>query len=348
MWAAVGVLLLLACHGDRPPAQEGVERRDAASPAERMDFGEAFEVVGQLVLEETEDAVTVEPFVTTDDSGRFLLAEPREGQVRIYSPDGSLLANLGRSGAGPGELRTPVSARVTPGGDILVADPGLGRLTYFPEDPEVPPRMTVSPVPTVSDARDLGNGRLLIVGRSTDDEAWPLLHLWSRTDRQIERSFFPMPSPPEVRATAGSLAWVHTALSGDTILAVFALADTVYRFGMDGSPRGRVPIPLSQPVGIPRIDPTSGSRERQEALDALTRVFNVFVLGTGDLAIQTARTRGREVSWGLVIMSRDGEGLVELVDAPRLMAVDEDRFFFRDPESLLPNRWLIAVRRPGP
>ena len=72
--------------------------------------------------------------IATDD-GRIFVADLTTTEVRIFGPDGVYRALLGRSGAGPGEFRTPASLALL-GDTLMVLDPGNGRIGLHSLDGE--------------------------------------------------------------------------------------------------------------------------------------------------------------------------------------------------------------------
>lgn len=353
-WMAVSAAVLVAgCGAEARPAESGSAGSSrsappgpvfaADEPAPPATFDEVFEIVERITLEENDEVVIVQPFVTVDDAGRFVLAEPRESQVRVYAPDGRLERIVGRRGEGPGEMMMPTAARMAPDGRVIVGDVGTARVTIYSADGEGAPETLASPIAMPSDLRALAEGGYLVVGVDPTRSGDPLLHVWDGTEDGL-RSFFPMPVAEKDRGMALSTAYVHTAMTGDTIWAVFSLNDTIYRFGPDGTDRGRIVVPTAASPSLPVME---GERQADfiEALEAVTRVFNLFVLDDGTLAVQVARNRGAAVDFGLVLLERDGRGIAEMKEAPRLMGVHGDRFYFQDPASDLPNEWVAARRR---
>ena len=86
-------------------------------------------------------------------------------------------------------------------------------------------------------------------------------------------------------------------------------------------------------------------REMQRAFDSVTQVYRAFTLGNGDKAIASMQTRGFDSVWDLLIVDRQGHLVWRAANMPRLMTVDDDLFYFRHPDSSLPNQWLVARRR---
>ena len=311
-------------------------------------FRNAFEVSGRLVLEETDKAMTVLPMVSAGAPGEFLLAEPREGQVNVYDTAGRLRRVVGRRGEGPGEFRAPISARKTLNGGIVVADVMLSRLTFFPAGGSGEPEVVASPLPLVLGVQHLDGSRYLLSGQIMSGQPPRLLHIWDRETGEVKRSFMPIGVPEESRPYAGSYTSVDAVLEGDTIWAVWALSDTLYKFDRGGGVLKKLPLSLPRPMGaLPGAEAgvITEPRARQAAAESLTQVNGVFVLDDGTLAVQAMQARGFDAVWDLLIVDRHGVRVWSAARMPRSYAVMGDLFYFDDPASPLPNHWIVARRR---
>jgi len=69
--------------------------------------------------------------IAVDESGLIYVLDVHIPVVRVYSPDGTHLRDLGREGDGPGEYRSPDGTAVLSDGRVLVRDPPNGRITIF-------------------------------------------------------------------------------------------------------------------------------------------------------------------------------------------------------------------------
>lgn len=319
------------------PTVPGPELVDTAA------FNEAFEVIQTLELEETDEAMTVQPMVRLGGDGTFLLAEPLEGQVNLYGTDGRLRRVVGGRGEGPGEFRFPFSAHPTLDGDIVVADLMLARLTFFPGsggDPEVAP----SPIMTVQGAQDLGDERYLLTGTHAPEGRPRLLHIWNRGTGEIERSILPMGVPEESLGYAMSFQGASATLEADTIWAVWALSDTLYKFNRRGDLLSRIPLPMLRPMGSPSRAGEGGTAPGADAggINELTQLYGVYVLEDGNLLIQSMQTRNTDAVWDILILDRESQLLLSAGNMPQLLAVERDLLYFDDPASVLPSRWLVA------
>jgi hypothetical protein len=69
--------------------------------------------------------------LAVDEAGRIYTLDPKDIQVRIFGPDGTLIMVFGRAGQGPGEFSGPGGIVTAPDGSILVSDVLNGRISYF-------------------------------------------------------------------------------------------------------------------------------------------------------------------------------------------------------------------------
>ena len=174
----------------------------------------------------------------------------------------------------------------------------------------------------------------------------PLLHLWDPGKGEIERSFFPQPGGPNVQRVAASFGVVGVAVRDSLVAAVTALVDTVYLFGIDGTERGVIPVPL------PQFRPPPDLRSRhmtsaqiREYQDAMTLILDIFWPSDSTFVLQVGETRGSAVRWSIVEMDRKGR-LVHLQSSiPRLLLVRDRLYYFVSWASDVPNQWTVFRRR---
>lgn len=242
----------------------------------------------------------------------------------------------------------PLRAHRTLDGGIVVADLQLARLTFFPvsgEDPEI----VMSPITTVQGALDLGEDRYLLTGMLQSEGAPTLLHIWDRRAGDLERSFLPMGVPEESLGYALTFQGAFATLEADTIWAGWALSDTLYKFSRQGDRLEEIALPMVRPMGtLPRAgervpDGDAGA----DAFDRFTQVLGVSVLDDGNLVVTSMQSRGTDAVWDLLIIDREGRQLLGAPNMPQLLAVEQDLFYFDDPASVLPNRWLVARWKGG-
>lgn len=69
--------------------------------------------------------------VDADGDGRVYVLDPSQARVVVFDAEGAFLRALGGRGEGPGELSSPNSLAVSPGGVVSVFDFGKGGLVRF-------------------------------------------------------------------------------------------------------------------------------------------------------------------------------------------------------------------------
>ena len=101
----------------------------------QLPFDSVFTLDGIVELEEPDTAIVARiDDLAISSSGNLGIPDRTSSQVRIYDPDGRLLANLGRFGAGPGEFDGPHQVVFGSDGSLLVAEIRAPRLTRFRSD----------------------------------------------------------------------------------------------------------------------------------------------------------------------------------------------------------------------
>ncbi len=348
--ALAWAVALIACGADdAPPELADAPPEPTAAPPEPLASGaldDAFQVVDSLGLEENAQVLTVQPMVTVGDPGELLVTEPMEGEVRVYGVDGGLRANFGRRGDGPGEFTFPITAHRTRAGELVVADPGAGRLTFLSSHGPDSVQLAYVPGIDMIAAHDLGGGRYLLAGHRMGPGRAPgeFLHRWNRETGEVERSFLPMMVPEEMRTLAFAMTGVVAVVEADTIWAAWSIPDTLYKFSIEGDRLAALPLALPRPGST---TPRGGETTRdpvsmQEEFDAITQIMNIFLLGDGQIAIQSMQTRGNDAVWDLLLVDREGNDLWKRAGMPRLYVVADDLFYFQDPSSIQPNKWIVA------
>ena len=342
--------LLGACGVEASQEQDGESAAPRQVPEElsvdTAAFFAAFEPVRALTLEENEEVITVVPVISAGRTGELIVVDQPEAQVRLYSEDGSLRTVIGRRGEGPGEFLTPMSASRAMDGRIVVTDARLSRMSFFSPEGSFGSLAGNVPVTFLLGAKDLGADRFLLLGPGGGDIGQPrFLHIWDAAAGRVERRFLPMGLPEASRAAGSSFPFVSAVVEGDTIWAVWALSDTLYKFSRGGERLAEVAMPLPHPTGpVPSIE--GMAMVDPDVMGAITQVADVFLLANGEVAVQAARSDGRGFETDLLIMDRFGQASLQLARSPRLLLVDrEDLYYFDDPASVLPNRLIVARRR---
>lgn len=118
--AVLAATLSLAACGDAPDPVPEVARW-ALAPEPSLRIGS---------LEDGPDALVRVGALAVTGDGRVLVTQSQDGQVRVYSPDGSLEARIGQSGEGPGEFQV-VSQVGRMGDTVWVTDSRSRRTSWF-------------------------------------------------------------------------------------------------------------------------------------------------------------------------------------------------------------------------
>lgn len=69
--------------------------------------------------------------IEADALGRIYVLDTQAKEIRVFGPDGAHVRNIGRAGAGPGELEEPTGIEWGPGERLWVEDPRSNRYTVF-------------------------------------------------------------------------------------------------------------------------------------------------------------------------------------------------------------------------
>ena len=336
MWLAPLALLAAGCMGDddRGATESG------SRMAERIAMTDLIPV-RQIALAESDSVINVQPRVSLDDSGAFIVADSRESRVRIYESTGELRRQLGRRGTAPGELQFPVHARRTKSGDLLVTDFARGLLVLDEETGAELYHARPSLRPTYQ-AAELSDSVWVLAGLGDPiDGRATLLHLWDPRRNAITRSFFPMPGNDATRAAASSYGSVSIDIDQDGILAVFAMSDTAYRFDFEGNVVQRVWIPVPGFEPVTEFDQGENPLEAVSWLEQHRLLESIHAMSAGMIAVQYAQAAGRDNRFGSIVVSANGELLLAEEDAPRLLAAEDDLLFYVDSAHAAPNRWLV-------
>lgn len=339
--AGLLTLVVAACQGSDGREGVGTVERDTEQPAERI-----VEWVDSLRLDESDTVINVFPEVRVDQAGGFLIADTREAQVRRYGDRGELLFARGRRGEGPGEFQAPVAfLRRQPHGDLLAVDV-RGRLSFFDPTGSELLRTVQTPMQFITDVEQLSDSIVLMVGWI--EPTAPRLHLFDIDRQRLVRSFHePFRGTPHVELTA-IMGWNEVAVRGDTVAAIYGPSDTVYYYDRGGDPLGSVPIPFvnyRRPTAAPEEARTSEAAQKRW-LASIDAVSDIFWLRDG-LAIRYQTAAADGVAWHFLVMTPDGQRLVDERDFAQLLTTDpnRNRLYFVSPESLTPNAWHVATLR---
>lgn len=326
---------------DEPSEQATYQPQEAPV----REFGEVFVPVARISLFEIDSVINVTPVVRLDPHGGLLVADESEKKIRRYAGSGDLLWQVGRSGPGPFEFRGPTVA-IRLNNDSILAMDALGKSLFWSESGREFRGPLTNEFGTVVDVDALaGRNSVLFSSHPVaqgQGRSGPALHIVDLGSGAIVTSFF---SPPVNRYTSrviGMAGWTQSAVRSQVIATVFAFADTVYIHDLDGALVQKVPLPTSH---FTRFDdvPTRGTSVVGWLFDH-TFASEVHWISNEGLIVQFQEFENNVPQWRLISVRRDGTGDWQILDAPRLFAVDGSSglFYFDDPDELTPNHLLIA------
>ena len=317
----------------------GCQSQDGAISTKEAAFQDVFLVVDSIILQETDSVINVGLNVRSDAEGNYLIADEREKQLRIYSPSGQLLIHFGRGGSGPGEFEYPVALLRSRTGELIAVD-GHGRLTTYTPDATRLVRNQATPFHTVYDADIVDDSTLLLSGVSSETPEMRL-HLWDIKSNRLIRSFMKIPDIDPAAASAAGIA--NATVHGDTILALFALSDTIYRFTNSGKTLEAIAL---KNIGFRSLTvPPPARNAGLDAIKAWTASFSmmsqVYPLNEGFI-VQYSDRENLIPNWRLAIVDRHGVATVVIKDSPKLLTQSARGTVFTHPTSLTPNKWAIT------
>lgn len=321
-----------------------MDRADGATTASvgLMTFSEAFDVVSTISLEENDSIINVTPVVTPDASGRFVIADAGENQIRIYNQSGQLVEAIGQKGQGPVEFLSLRAALSLPNGRLLAFERS-GRVHLLnPRTNQsiATAQLAVSPL---YGAEVIDDTTILVLGYFADSaRAGParLIGLLDPENLQVEKTFFPVPVGEEWATEARHFGHAMGAVSGDTIAALFSLTDSLYFFGLDGTLIESREINSEQfrPM-VSHVPVGSSSRELGEWLSSFSMFYQMHWQGD-KMFMQFTDGVGPNRVFRLVAVDRTGSRLFEVNQTPPLVSGYGRSLFFVHPDSIVPNTWV--------
>jgi hypothetical protein len=328
------VLVFAAC-GDRAPGSGS----DAG-------LGEHFEVLSEITLDESGGPIGSSAKLRAGAEGELLVVAWKERRLRSFSTAGALRWSVGVS-----SLREPQFAVRLNETTLLVAgERGQVRALVAPVPGQAPKEERPLSVPGGSrrlDDMEVVHDTLALYSVTpvlSSGAHVPALHLVEPLGGRSVRSFFEPNLSVAVDSIAHIVGGIQSSMRGDTIATVFSPLDTIYLHTLDGVELARIPLPTTTFKVVDR------PRQPGESPGEWSRTFNfttgVFWLASGDFIVQFIDMENRVPGQHLLGVSRSGELLFQVDDAPRLHAVlpsGELLFSPRDAEA--PDRLLVARKR---
>lgn len=324
---------MVACAGD--PDRGGVDILFDRSQVGRI--GDQMTIVDSVSVEETKEALVVNPFVDWQPDGRFLVADMSEGQLRGYGRDGSRLWTRGTKGWGPGEWQLPAEV-IAAGENMVVVDGRRGLVRISVRDSS-----EWTPLPTDLkvgfQVASLGGDSLLVAGFNERSAATNLLHVVDLNTGQVRRSFFPMPGNDYATATTLSAGVVSFALRDGNLFVTVGAIDSIFTLALSGDVVKR--MPLRSKYFIPSVAP-HGTMTHQRWRETFSRHHRLYALASGWLAVDHVRVvNGRRV-WGTVVLDpADGRVVLDQLQDERLLGARGDTLLFGASDN--PAKWYLAT-----
>lgn len=319
-------------------------------PSGLVEIHEALEFDSAFTLEENDTTINVVVRTEMDPHGGFLVADEQEGFVRRYARDGSLLAQFGGKGHGPGEFPNVLIALRLEDGTIVAFDLSHTAAVFDSTGARVL-RTFRTPVAPLHAAMVLDDTLVLLGGQIRGVERDHRLHLWNLATDSLVASFFSPSMPSRAHeVAAASAGWVGFDRRGDTLAVVTSLSDTVYLTTLAGEVLDRIPIPST---ALRRLDPRmelptgrGGLAEARRWIGSFSLIADVHWIGDTFVVQYQDRIRPQP-DWRLVGMTRDGRRTFESVDTPDLLASDSDEevLYVVSPGADAPNVWRRARLR---
>jgi len=305
-WLLVGVTMLGCLSNDRDMDRGPVPGSAIVSLLETLSLADS------LRIQEAPNALVVNPFVTSDENGGFLVADMSEGQVRQYGSDGHVEWIAGEKGWGPGELQLPAQV-IRTGDDYLVIDGRRGLVKLRRIGDSVALTTLSTEIQRPFQAEYLGGDSVLIAGYRSPDHRTTLLHVLDLGTGMVRRSMVTMPGADVLAATALNAGVVSFVRIRDTVLVTVGSVDTVYSFLMSGKRVFALPLQSNNFVA-PQVGP--GRAPRQYWRQSFSRHFRLFALPGGRILVSHVRLWDGQYVWGTIIVTRDGHTAARCV-APR-------------------------------
>jgi len=324
--------------------------------AQAQDISDVIEWIEEITLEEKDNFWIINPYVSIDPEGGFLVAD--RDRVCAYTRSGKIKVCFGESGApgAPGTLQSPDEPVRVSSGHILVPEVTTGNVSVFDSEGNFVkryPRITQGPVflrnlPLENKVLVIG---LVEVSRGTRPR---LLHVFEIEQGRIVQSFF---AAPVVLGDYGGLLYTIAPLAvadvrDQTIVAAFALFDELYFFDIQGNFKKKITLSLPHFRKVKQPEKEIESREEWfEFLKTFSTMNDIFWLSEKVILIQYTDSidlQRRAVRWNLAAVTPQGKLLFDLRDTPRLFAVDgrHGEMFFSHPDYETENYWIVGRLKP--
>lgn len=321
--------ILAACRGDQIDAGSRL--------TDRATVDSTFPCADSVSLEEPGNDLLVDPHVTVDPFGGYLISDPAEGRFYRYDDNGQRRFVAGRRGSGPGEFNSISRVARLHDGNLVAGDmfrgwrlwdsSGQGEIRRG--DLPLVPQYSITPVDS-----DL----VVVAGRRLHDSAPTLLHFFSLPSWAPRTTAFTVPGDSLTRLVSATFGFVSLAVHADTVAAVEAFTDTVFLFTKAGTLLRRIPLPL-QGFRRPTLAPHGGRRSRalRGWISSFDRILGFGWTASGTFVVQTAYLTDEGPSYSTFLVDKSGSGMAHLPHSPHFLAARGDTLLFLHPHRPAPN-----------
>ncbi|MGH7540074.1 MAG: 6-bladed beta-propeller [Gemmatimonadota bacterium] len=237
----------------RPGARVAMQPRHGS-------FDSLFRRVRLVTLEESDSTLItgIERIAVREADGVWAIPDRIEAAVRVYTPSGALLHDLGRFGDGPGEFRLPRGVTFASDGSLLVADWVRPRLTRFGPSFAYDTSFNIN-VPAIFPVVAWGPNILIGEDRFREDPAAPYWAVYDGRGRRRD-AFHPLPAPlfenPYWRSVVGNETNSHTAVVlRDRIIVANALLYPLVAYEPGTWKGDSIGTPPPSWIPVPRVEP---------------------------------------------------------------------------------------------
>jgi len=250
-----------------------------------------FRISDEIQIQEEEGDIIgqIGAFLETE-AGGFLIGDRILPRIRLYGPEGRLLAAAGSFGEGPFEFRNVRGIAQNSAGEILVTDVTLGRVTVFSSG--LVPDTTFMPHPRP-------RGPILRMGETLAMENAPGTR--STAISRVDPEGTPVWSvvPPSMALIAANPYWGSTfsmpiAASSTLLATAISLAYPVYLYDGEGRLVDSLPLPPPSYRPTPTLAPGALTgpevvQTRKEWLGSFEIIGNLAVVDDSLLVVTHGR-----------------------------------------------------------
>jgi hypothetical protein len=314
--------------------------------AEGARIPEDLRIMRNMALSEGGDIFLVQPDISADPEGGFLISDRMEGRVMRVSDTGEILWWQGRKGQGPGEYEQPLAVRRLDN-QMYVFD-FQGRVTVLSEESDSVIATVQLPLYMPADVEAWRSGEFLIAARDPQDHSRQAVWLWKTNTENVQPLFWTTESSPSANL-AHTAGVTKLAKRNDEVAVVFSLVDSVYLFRADDWSRRRS-IGLRgsfRAISADAVPAMLNARTGPAFLSTVDLVVDVHWTDRHGLVVSYQSILNDSVltrRWHMLQIEPADSMQREFRDVPRVLTVLPHRgeVVFQNPGSELPSQWTIA------